>query len=396
MFRATSLCLIICLPSLALAQKPSPQIHSGPLASSTVQVVYVIDGSTLTTYDIDPQTLYATQVGTLTLPQSTYPGLVPSPNDHFLYYTAYNNPLRGSPLHLWVYATDASGAPQTPAVQEIYANGLYGLPSIDPQANFFYAVYAGQPGPQYTTYTVRRYLVDPNTGEISHPQVEAQYKLSTDGSGDYCGLNLYGFSANGNKLYDGVYCSYPGGENSLYNERTINPQTGALGPDAEIYSWDNSNQGGEGVQFVQNLMFDFVVPNDFEQGIDTVNIYRLQPNVTTPLIRCAASMLEACGYLSGGLAHPSGKYVFLGISPSATQIERVELNAKKIVDTSNYIPYGVAGFSPDGTIAYGVNYSNPGYYIEIYGFNVDTAAVTPGGIIGVPSGVDSWYTAMRY
>ncbi|MGO9167549.1 MAG: hypothetical protein ACLP56_11815 [Candidatus Sulfotelmatobacter sp.] len=397
MLRAASLCLIVCLSSLALAQKPSPQIHSGPLASSAVQVVYVIDGSTLTTYGIDPQTLYATQVGTLTLPESTYPNIVSSSNDRFLYYTAFDSPLQGSPLHLWVYATDASGAPQTPAVQKIDANGWYGGPSIDPQANFFYAVHAGSPGPQYTTFTIRRYLVDSNTGKISQLQVEAQYELANDPSAEDCGLNLDGFSADGSRLYDQVSCSYPGGDKSLYNQRTINPQTGTLGPDAEIYSWNNSSQGGEGVQFVNDLMFDFVVPNGYQQGIEMVNIYEVQPNVTTPLVQCTASMLEACGYFSGpSLVHPSGKYLFLGTSQSTTQIEKVELSAQKIVDTSNYIPYGVERFSPDGTIAYAVNYSSPGFYLEIYGFNVSTAGVTPGGIIDVPSAFDTWFTAVRY
>jgi hypothetical protein len=359
--------------------------------------VYVIDGSTLTTYDIDPQSLYATQVGTLTLPESTYPNIVSSPNDHFLYYTAYNSPLQSSPQHLWVYATDASGAPQTPAVQEINANGFYGGPSIDPQGNFFYAVHEGRAGRQYTTFTIRRYLVDPNTGKISQPQVEAQYELANDPSGEDCGLNLDGFNANGNKLYDQVSCSYPGGDQSLYNERTINPKTGALGPDLEIYNWNNSSQGGESVRFVNNRMFDFVVPNGYQQGISLVNIYRVQPNVTTPLLQCTASMLEACGYFYGpSLVHPSGKYLFLGISQSTTQIEKVELSAKKIVDTSNYIPYSVERFSPDGTIAYGTYYLGPGFYIEIYGFDVSTATVTPGEIIGVPSAFDTWFTAERY
>ncbi len=397
MMRAALLSLIVCLPSLALAQKPNPQVDSGPLASSAVQVVYVIDGSTLTTYDIDPQTLYATQVGTLTLPESTYPNIVSSSNDRFLYYTAYSSPAQSSPQYLWVYATDASGAPQTPAVQKINVTGLYGGPIIDPQANFFYMVHAGRAGRQDTTFTIRRYLVDSNTGKISQPQVEAQYELANDPSAQDCGLLLDGFNANGNKLYDQVSCSYPGGDKSLYNQRTINPQTGALGPDVEIYSWNNSSQGGESVQFVNNRMFDFVVPNSYQLGVNVVNIYQVQPNVTTPLVQCTASMLEACGYFNTPtLVHPSGKYLFLGISPGTTQIEKVELGAKKIVDTSNYIPYGVEQFSPDGTIAYGNYYVGPGFFIEIYGFDVSTATVTPGGIIGAPSALDSWFTADRY
>jgi hypothetical protein len=382
MFRPALVCLL-CFTSFSLAQ------------SSPVQVVYVIDGSTLTTYDIDPQTLYAIQVGALTLPESTYPYIVPSPNGHFLYYTAYNDP-SGTSQHLWVYATDASGAPQAPAVQEINANGFYLRPSMDPPANSLYVVHAGLPGPRYTTYTIRRYLVNPNTGKISQPVIEAQYQLSNgSGGSEYCGLFIDGFNATGNEMYDEVNCGYHGGSAVTYNERTVNLQSGALGPDVQVYSWNNSTEGGEYVQFVKNLVFDFVLPNNYQQGVNSLNIYPLQPDTATPLLECTASMLEACGY-AGGVAHPSGKYVFMGISQDSTQIDKVELSAKKIVDTSNYIPYRFGQFSPDGSLVYGLYDSSPGYYIEIYGFNVNTGAVVAGGIIGVPSAFDPYFVAERY
>jgi hypothetical protein len=106
---------------------------------------------------------------------------------------------------------------------------------------------------------------------------------------------------------------------------------------------------------VGDLMFDFVNPNNYRQGINSVNsvnIYPRKPNTTKPLLQCTASMLQACGY-AGGFAHPSGKYIFMEISQDTTQIDKVELGAKKIVDTSHYIPYRFFGvFSPDGTIAY--------------------------------------------
>jgi hypothetical protein len=71
------------------------------------------------------------------------------------------------------------------------------------------------------------------------------------------------------------------------------------------------------------------------------------------------------------------------------------VSGKKFVDSSNYIPYEVTQFSPDGTLVYGVEYGNPGYQIPIDGFNVATSEVTPGGSIGVPSTADPFYTAER-
>ena len=76
------LCLLLCVSSFVLAQTSNTQ-SSGATPSSAVQVVYTIDGSTLTTYNVDSQTLQAAEVGTITLSESTYPYLITSPNGHF-------------------------------------------------------------------------------------------------------------------------------------------------------------------------------------------------------------------------------------------------------------------------------------------------------------------------
>ena len=108
-------------------------------------------------------------------------------------------------------------------------------------------------------------------------------------------------------------------------------------------------------------------------------------------------MLQACGY-AGGVAHPSGKYIFMEISQDTTQIDKVEQGAKKIVDTSHYIPYRFYGvFSLDGTVTYSFySYSYTFYYVEIYGFDVATSNVTPGGSIYIPSAFDPFFVAQRY
>ena len=53
------------------------------------------------------------------------------------------------------------------------------------------------------------------------------------------------------------------------------------------------------------------------------------------------------------------------------------------------------GLRPDGKLVYSTLDLSPGYQIEIYGFDVATGAVTPGGLIGVPSGLDPFYVAER-
>jgi hypothetical protein len=242
-------------------------------------------------------------------------------------------------------------------------------------------------------YVIRRYLVDLNTGKISQPLVEAQYVLSNFDA-ESCGLFLNGFNSAGTTMYDGVDCSTHEGPQATYYERTLNPQTGALGPDTQVFAWSLLNGGSESVSFVKNLMFNFVIPNDFQQGVSSVNVYPLVPNTKTPLLQCTATMLEACGYGSGMRVHPSGEYVFMDIG--VEQIEKVDLKSKTISDTSYYIPYPFGAFSPDGSLVYGVNLSGSGFYIEIYGFNVSTGAVTPGQYIYVPQQIDNWLPAERF
>jgi hypothetical protein len=361
-------------------------------------VIYLAAGTTIVTYNVDPQTLNPTQVASLTVPNAVVnpdvnPWLVAAPNDHFIYYIGY---VSQSQQRLWIFATDSTGSPQLPAVQAINVNNLNGL-QVDPKANFVHAVFEGvNTFNSYTTpWYLRRYAVDPASGKLSHAQLEARYALDNGAGGTtFCGLSLLGFKASGASLYDEVRCSAHG-TIATYNERTVNLTNGALGDDVEVYSWQNGNSGGyESVQFVAGRLFDFVVPFDYAQGYDSVNIYPIVPSTSTPLLTCTAAMLEACGY-SVGLAHPSGKYVFMAIAPDLTQIDKVELSQKKIVDSSNYVPYRVTQFSPDGTLVYGVQNQNSSSQLMVYGFDVATSVVTPGGYIYLPSTYEAFFTAER-
>ncbi len=385
MLRATSLCLLCCLSFTVTQLAASPSQPSTP-----VQIVYTLDGTTLSTYNIDPLTLQPTLAGTLTVQTSLYSLMYPSPNGHFLYFVASNG--NQSSPQLFVYATDASGVPQLPAVQRINVKGFGGL-QIDPSGQFLYMANSAL-GSYQILFILRRYLVDLNTGKISQPVVEAKYVLPSFDA-ESCGLFLNGFNSAGTTMYDGVDCSTHEGPQSTYYVRTLNPQTGALGPDAQVFAWSLLNGGSESVSFVRNLMFNFVVPDDWQQGVSSVNVYPLVPNTNRPLVQCTATMLEACGYGGAMRVHPSGEYVFMDIG--VEQVEKVDLNSKTITDTSYYIPYPFGAFSPDGSLVYAVNDSgSSGFDIEIYGFNVSTGAVTLGQYIYVPQQIDNWLPAERY
>jgi hypothetical protein len=380
MMRLPPFCLLLSLwQPFATAQSAPPTSATAP----PTQVVYVIGSSTITTYNIDPQTLDASQAGApltvnATNLENSLQSVTPSPNDHVLYVI-------GSPQQLLVYATDSAGTPQGPSLQTLHTSGLLQV-VLNPQGSLLYSL-SETASVKYHFFILRRYQVD-GEGKLHDGTAVASYRLPAGATTD-CGLQLLGFNPEGTELYDEVGCSEPDSMSATYNQRAVGPASGELGPDVEVYRWSNGAFGYEIVQFVNHHIFTFDVPNNFQTGINSVNVYPLVPASATPLFTCTAAMMEACGYAIG-VAHPSGKYLFMSTAEDFTEIERVELGAGKIAGTGNYVPYTFepplfGQFSPDGSLVYATNSLTSGYWIEIYGFNVASSEVTPGGGILVPN-----------
>lgn len=387
MYRA--LCLLLSC-SLAFAQTSNQTGSNGstPASSSPVQLVYVVDGATLTTYNVDPQTLLATDIGDITIRQSLEPALVTSPNGRFLYYVAYQGSSNDGGNEIFVYDTTALGLPNNVPVQKVDARHLFSEVIAHPGGKFLYALESGTGSNGMTPYAMVRSVIDGNTGKLGPAISEATYDLDSNTS--YCNPWILGFNASGTIMYDEIFCSDPHGTaDATYNQRSVNLQTGALGPDEQIYTWNYyAGSGYENVQFVNALMFDFA---GTEFAGDWVNIYQAQPNVSTPLVNCTSSMWSICGNYQSGLAHPSGKYVFLFDSNGVTDVGQVDFSTQQIAQTSS-IPYAVGQFSPDGTIVYASDATG----IEIYGFSANSGQTTQGGAISLPTGTVTWRAAERH
>lgn len=397
-----SLCLLLLIPSFALGQNVASIVrgnHSLPAGSppsSAVEVLYVVDNSVLTTYNIDPQTFQATAVGTTSMPAAKYIDLIPSPNGQFLYYLA-NPTFSSGHQKLYVFDTDATGVPASTPVQATNANQLAGV-AINPAGTFFYSVAVGPVGPQYTTnYAIVRNAINPANGSLSQPVTEATYTLDTDASGNDCYLEILGFNPTGTTLYDGIICSGPHASGSeTFNQRTVDPQTGALGPDEQVYGFNSyAGSGYADVQFENNLMFAF--DSFFNQGpnANTLQIFQTQPLSSTPLVNCTTSMLTVCGdFSTPAHAHPSGKYVFLQDTNYLTDILQVDLTTQQLTQI-NTIPGNVEKFSPDGSVIYGDNPDDA--EIRIAGFNAANGDVKLGGSVLLPHVIeDNWFTSERH
>ena len=360
--------------------------------SSTVEVLYVVDNSVLTTYNIDPQTLQATAVGTTTMPSAKYVSIQTSPDGRFLYYLA--NPTYSSGHQkLYVFDTDATGVPGGTPVQATNANQLLGA-AIDPLGTLFYSVAIGPAGPQTTNYSIVRNVIDPVNGSLSQPVTEATYALDNNVSGNDCGLEILGFNPAGTTLYDGILCGGPHASGSeTFNQRSVDLQTGALGADEQVYTFSYyAASGYAGIHFENNLLFVF--DSFYNQGpnANTVQIFQTQPLSTTPLVNCTTSMLTVCGDFTSANAHPSGKYVFLSDTTYLTDILQVDLTGQQLTQV-NTLPGNVEKFSPDGSVIYGDNPDNA--EIRIAGFNATNGEVKLGGSVLLPHVIDDYWTAAQ-
>lgn len=390
------LSLLILIPAFAFSQNPQNGRDDQTVqpASPPVQVVYVLDNATLTTYNIDPQTFQPAVVGTTTMPLGKYSSFVTSPNGQFLYYLENSTYYRAN-QKLYVYDTNAQGVPGSAPVQGTPANQLLSI-VVNPQNTFLYSLAIGSAGPQTTPFTIVRNVINPSTGALSQPVTEATYMLDNDPSGNDCGLEVLGFNPAGTTMYDEIFCTGPHGSGSeTFNQRTVDLQTGALGPDEQVYAFSfYAGSGYAAVQFENNLLFAFDQFFDEGPNANLVDIYQTQPINSTPLVNCGASMLAICGNYVNALAHPSGEYVFLGNGSFVTDVLQVDLTTQQLVQVST-VPGNVEKFSPDGSVIYG--YNPAPRYIHIAGFNAGDGQITLGGTIELPNAInDFWATSERY
>jgi len=367
--RVSFILLALSLLIIPLSAQSSP--------SAPVDVAYVLTGESLQTYDIDPTSGVPTAEGQpMTLP--TQAGLVvPSADDHFLYVFGPDG--KDGKDRLWVYSTDLLGVPDRVPLQILNTPSEIVQFKIDPNRKLAYASeFNGK---------IWLFTIDSKTGLVGkHSKIVATSKHNGP-----CGTRWYdsglflldGFNSDGSRLYDEWDCISFDTYGAHYYVRDIDGSTGKLGPSRVMFVWDDSGGGGDTISFTKKSMIDFYSSGG-GQG-NAVNIYPLTGG-SKPLFSCYVTMLQACGDALTALADPAGEYLFLQISADATQIAKIDMTAKKIVDTGNYIPQQLWLMSPDRILIY-TQVPNQEYpYSIIYVFNPATGAVQEGGSIEVSTG----------
>jgi hypothetical protein len=364
---AISLSVAIFLPAVNARAASEP--------SSAIDVVYIVNNGGLETYDVDAQTGIPADEGLFVVPPEN-PTVVPSSNDHFIYVIG-NNPGSGA-LQMWVFATNSVGVPQYPPIQTInfesYTSGF----SIDPDGTQAYAAQFSKNSQGQMLVGIRYFTINPLTGMVvKSPKVAATYPPNGPCGTASAGFAIIGFNPKGNELYDDWGCSYPDSLTVTYYTRQVDQQTGALGPDVQTFSWTNGADGFDQVTFTPTALIDFNVPNNFNYGINSLDVYPLSGG-TTPIFSCTAEMLRACGYGLSENVDPSGNYILFRSDLEVTEVTKLELAKKQIVDTGNSFPDLLQVFSPDDKLIYAANDNSLGT-IPIYVFDAATGAVSYNG-----------------
>ena len=364
-------CVVLALALSSYAQTSTP-----------VDILYLQQNSSILTYDVNPQTADASEVGQPLAVDATYYSIIPAPNDHslnILWTDASNKE------HLWVYDTETSGAPQAQPVQKLSLTSVWQF-LANPNGKFDFALGRWMNSNGEYLENIRLFSVNPTTGTLTEsPQVQAGY-----GPNYYFTAALFGFNPSGSELYDTWNVNFDGEAASNYYSRTVNPNTGTLGPNVNLFAWDDWVSSDQ-VLLANNLIIDLSRPGQAPQP-QSINIYPLVPNSTTPEIVCNTAMLAACGWAQGMALDPSGQYLFLTptypflTSDNVTEVAKIDLATKQIVNTGYSIPGSPQIlFSGDGRLVYAVTLNYEGdSTVQIYKFDKTDGAVTPGGEISQP------------
>lgn len=308
----------------------------------TGQILYVINSGTVTTYSIDANSLAATPVEqpvSVVPPPASLMQFDPSPDDHYLYVVWSDGQ---SLQHLSVFQTDSFGVPQLPAVQVLNADSLSQF-NMHPSGKFAYMLEVTTSNNLYQAQ-IRLFDVQGSRGMLAeNPKVQGIYAPAP-----YWPVFLYGFSTNGNQLYDTSTLTTG---TSVYRQRSINSNNGFLGRDSQILLVSQENE----------VVLGQLIVEQYQAGgnpsLRYLNVYPNTPNPTKASIHCTMQMLSFCATANNIQLDPGGHYLFMtDPETQAVHIAAINLSGHKLTDTGNSIPMtsetpGFA-FSPDGSIVY--------------------------------------------
>jgi hypothetical protein len=241
---------------------------------------------------------------------------------------------------------------------------------------------------QTLAFSIYRYEINATNGTLTQPVNEATAFLPAQDTKD-CYLTIAAMNGKGTMLYDNEFCGTHEGDEGFFHERTVDPQTGALGAPEQIFTWGiDTDAYPDSVQIVKGLLFAFAYPIANEP-FDELRVYQVTTNRNAkPLIDCKWTTSATCG-ADIGIVHPSAKYVFYtNAQDNTTGVDAVDMTSKQLVPTGTMFTTptpNVLKFSPDGSIVYSLDQANS--TVSIFGFDASTTAIATGGSVTAPNAI---------
>ena len=354
---------VVCLLSCGGSERSAP--------APSNEILYLLYGSTIATYAIDPNSLTATPIEqAIALTSGPFVQFDPSPDGRYL-YDVWSD--AQNVQHLSVFQTSSAGAPQVPAIQVLNADSLSQF-NMHPSGKFAYMLHVTLTASGYEA-SIRLFNVKGTSGKLDENLlVQGRY-----GPAPYWPAFLYGFSQNGSKLYDMSWSD----TGSMFRERPINLTTGVLGRDTTLLAVNGAAEVVIGKVIVEQHQ------NSVDPSQNYLDILPNAPNPSKALIRCTAAMLPSCATATNVQLDKSNHFLFL--TDPATQVVHIaSINEAggKISDTGGSIPIpsqtpGFA-FSPDGNILYAMATDGN---VHFYHFDQNSGALSEGGApLPIPPG----------
>jgi hypothetical protein len=362
-------------------------IASPFVAASSTEVLYVVQRLSLSnrqwqdnpasvlTYNIDPATAVATQVGKAVILASTTFSPLTVNGRNLLY--VWNS------TGFWVYGTDSNGVPNAEPLQHLQADFAYPVNGfvVDPKGHYAYAVIQWDDSNQNYTAKFVLFTIDPVTGKLTN----TNHVVATYGPAGYTSLISFMFGTTGRKLWVESWDDGPHTCGLEYNYYPVQPD-GLLEPE------QSGNVGMDCTEAGAIAVTDSLggsAMNCCGRGDGWLTVSSTVSSTVGHTIQCDAGMLPLCGDDIDALTFdPTNENLFVTDGDtSEIYITRMDFVHLRLLQTSSSIPFetfvgGVPAifFSPDAQLVYAVYGSN----IHIYGFEpeqgnltVDTTMRTP-------------------
>jgi hypothetical protein len=341
LFLPVVLLLTLCASSLA---QPSSAVEvlyvAGPQATSSVS---------LHTYNVNPQTAVATQVGSaIPVHRGSIDPLTIGAS-HYIYLWNSNN--------VWLYPTSANGVPTSIPSQHLYFAFGRDVNSflVNPNGKFAYAAMAWGFYPNNYASIVL-FTIDQSSGKLTNThQVVASY------SHPYIGFTTFLFGSQGGKLFakwfdDGPHTSAIG-----FDYYPVNQTTGQLGKLQSLFY-------AQTFECLSSCNVTVTSALSAAEGVccgPGSGFLTIARNPAGPSFGCQSSNQTFCGDDVANLAiDPANTNLFFGdATVNQTYIGNINFSTSQISASSSTIPgTPPVYFSPDSRLVYAVNSNDIGIY----------------------------------